>query len=139
MEKQINKISEILSKYEKENEALKEKGKFNLQQANYTMKRFAEELGSYFIKELKACSINKANFISGKQNVRKNTLGETSFDDLNCSQDHIPVASQSVQDTKLKKSKIIPSMLTDGEGAYYPDDEPIKTQNLKTTEDKNGS
>lgn len=32
------------------------------------------------------------------------------------------VISQSKPDTKLKKSKRIPSMLTDGEGAYYPDD-----------------
>lgn len=60
-EKQINKISELLSKYEEQNALLKAKGQFNLQQANYTMKRFAEELGSYFLKELKTENINKTS------------------------------------------------------------------------------
>jgi len=53
MEAHVNKASELLNKFEKQNEELKRKGKFNLQQANYTMKRLTEELASYFIKELK--------------------------------------------------------------------------------------
>ncbi len=53
MEEQINKVGELLSKYEEQNLVLKGKGKFNMQQANYTMKRLAEELASYFIKEMK--------------------------------------------------------------------------------------
>jgi len=52
-EKRINKIAELLQKYEEENKILKEKGRFNMQQANNTMKRFAEEMGSYFLKEIK--------------------------------------------------------------------------------------
>jgi len=51
-EQRINKISELLGKYIIQNQILKDKGKFNMQQANNTMKRLAEELGSYFLKEL---------------------------------------------------------------------------------------
>lgn len=47
----VNKSSELLEKYQKQNAKLKSKGKFNLQQANYTMKRFAEELSSFTIKK----------------------------------------------------------------------------------------
>lgn len=52
----------------------------------------------------------------GKYYCTGNLDKETGYDikKLNC--------SQSKPETKLKKSKRIPSMLTDGEGAYYPDD-----------------
>jgi len=72
-EKQINKISELLSKYERENLVLKAKRQFNLQQANFTMKRFAEELGSYFLKEIKSQQIKKV----GNQ-LSENQLGKRS-------------------------------------------------------------
>lgn len=49
----LEKIAEILTKYEKENIVLNAKGKFNVQQANYTMKRFAEEFGSWVIKTMR--------------------------------------------------------------------------------------
>jgi len=54
MEKQIiEKLMKELTKAEKENKELKAKGKFNMQQANNTMKRLTERLGSYFIKEFR--------------------------------------------------------------------------------------
>ena len=53
IEKIVNKTGLLLSKYEKQNLVLKDKGKFDLLRANYTMKRFAEELCSYFVKEIK--------------------------------------------------------------------------------------
>ena len=57
-EQRINKISELLGKYIIQNQILKDKGKFNMQQANNTMKRLAEELGSYFLKELNSPNLN---------------------------------------------------------------------------------
>lgn len=61
MEEEINKTGELLFKYEQQNRVLKEKGKFNMQQANFTMKRFAEELASYFLKQMKASNTESAN------------------------------------------------------------------------------
>ena len=46
----VNKLSEILIKYEKQNTELKARGEFNLQQSNFTMKRCVEEIGSFVIK-----------------------------------------------------------------------------------------
>lgn len=58
-EKETGKTEELanfilvrLHQAEKENVILKAKGKFSVQQANYTMKRFAEDLGSWVIKEV---------------------------------------------------------------------------------------
>jgi len=42
---------EELTKSEKENILLKARGKFGVQQANYTMKRLVERIGNYIIKE----------------------------------------------------------------------------------------
>jgi len=58
-EQRINKISELLQKYEDQNQILKDKGKFNMQQSNNTMKRLAQEMGSYFLKELKTGNVQK--------------------------------------------------------------------------------
>jgi len=54
----INKISELLQKHVNQNQILKDKGKFNMQQSNNTMKRLAQEMGSYFLKELKSSNLN---------------------------------------------------------------------------------
>jgi len=51
-EKLINFLSEELSISERENTLLKAKGKFNCQQANFTMKRLTERIGSYVIKNI---------------------------------------------------------------------------------------
>jgi hypothetical protein len=47
----INFLMEELTKSEKENILLKARGKFGVQQANYTMKRLVERIGNYIIKE----------------------------------------------------------------------------------------
>jgi hypothetical protein len=59
METQINQTKTLLnflmtelSISEKENELLKLRGQFNCQQANNTMKRLVERIGSYVIKEV---------------------------------------------------------------------------------------
>jgi len=51
-EQLINFLMEELSISEKENVLLKAKGQFNCQQANNTMKRLVERIGSYVIKEV---------------------------------------------------------------------------------------
>ena len=51
-EKFMNFLMEELSISDRENILLKAKGQFNCQQANNTMKRFAERIGSYVIKNI---------------------------------------------------------------------------------------